>query len=239
MKKAVTVLLIMILILPIVVRADNKMPDISGIWILERKKDISTWCVYTLQIHEDNLAFYSVDSYTKKEPVETSANILSWSYKDNEIKFTKDDDTIMTLYYIDEYHLSSDPRGTYGIYTKTPSTQQEYNDQQIVDIINEINLSPIGCWALPHNYSTLEDNYMFTTTYFFLSGNGSAYRMSFGLKNGDINLSIASDNGIWIGDNHDITIRLSDDTYKAHIDSTGQLIVDTGDVSLSFYRMER
>ena len=91
--------------------------------------------------------------------------------------------------------------------------------------------SPVGRWTVSSNYSTMEDNYMFAKTDFFFFSDGSVYRVSITKKRLENDLSIAYDNGIWIGSASDLSIRVGKDVFKAYIDENDFLIVIVSDES--------
>ena len=87
--------------------------------------------------------------------------------------------------------------------------------------IADPDLSPVGRWTIASDYSTMHDNYMFTKTDFFLFADGSVYRVSITKNRKENDLSLAYDNGIWIGDASDLSLRVGKDLFKAYIDDEG------------------
>lgn len=103
---------------------------------------------------------------------------------------------------------------------------------------SEIDLSPVGRWTIDSNYSTMHDNYMFSKTDFFLFEDGSVYRVSITKNKKENDLQIGYDNGVWIGDSNELSIRVGKDIFKAYIDGSGFLFIIKGDnAPLRFFRI--
>lgn len=100
------------------------------------------------------------------------------------------------------------------------------------------DLSPIGRWTVDSDYSTMHDNYMFAKTDFFLFEDCSVYRVSITKNRKDNELSIYYDNGVWIGDGSELSIRVGKDLFKAYIDGEGFLYVVKDDSDpVKFFRV--
>jgi hypothetical protein len=96
--------------------------------------------------------------------------------------------------------------------------------------------NPVGRWTIASSYTELDLGYMFAKTDLFLFPDGTAYRVSI-KKNKYDDLAIFYDNGVWLGDNKEMVIRVGDDTFKALIDDNGFMYVTKNDSTSKFIRI--
>ncbi len=107
-----------------------------------------------------------------------------------------------------------------------------------VTTFSDVDLSPVGRWSVDSDYSTMHDNYMFAKTDFFFFEDGSIYRVSITKKRKENRLEIGYDDGVWIGDKDQLSIRVGKDVFQANIDDAGFLYVSKDDITVRFFRIE-
>lgn len=103
--------------------------------------------------------------------------------------------------------------------------------------LSDINYSPVGRWTIDSSYKEMVNNYMFAKTDFFFFEDGTVHRVSITKNKNDSDLTLAYDNGVWIGDRDGLTVRTGKDVFKCTIDDEGYLIVGKDDHSVKFMRV--
>jgi len=103
--------------------------------------------------------------------------------------------------------------------------------------LSDINYDPVGRWTVDSTYKEMSSNYMFAKTDFFFFEDGTVYRVSITKNKKDNDLTLAYDNGVWIGDRDGLTVRTGKDVFKCTIDDEGYLIVGKDDHSVKFMRV--
>jgi hypothetical protein len=99
--------------------------------------------------------------------------------------------------------------------------------------------NPVGRWTIADKYNDIPNGYMFPKTDFFIFDDGTVYRVSITKKNHENELTLAYDNGIWVGDRSDMTIKTGKDTFKAYIDDNGFLfVIKDGSDPIRFMRVK-
>lgn len=234
-------LLFVLCFLPVLSSAEDD--PFVGIWINDTPSGMKSRTIVTYQILSSGTVFYSrQEHFFNGDPAKVETAVYSSETTGESIRIQDGDRVVTELYRVNAYQLSTDSRKTYGFYNRVLESNSEYvaarsfEEQTIKNY--ETDLSPVGRWTISSNYKTLHDNYMFSMTDIYIFEDGSVYRVSIGKKKKENELSIGYDNGVWIGDQNELTIRVGKDVYKANIDENGFLYILNNDgSSLKFVRV--
>ena len=88
---------------------------------------------------------------------------------------------------------------------------------------------PCGMWVFYWDARSLPMSFDIQAYSLFLLEDGSAYMQHAQVKNGKNKITPDLISGVWIGDASELTIRVSDNIYKAWIDSSGRLFLKMTD----------
>lgn len=228
MKKFVSVFLVLLL-LPVFSFAITYDEDsFLGVWVQNHKSGISSTRITTIVLQENHRALYSVDNYDYTSPGETEHKVCSWSVSGNTLTLSEHGQEFRTLYRINTYQLSVDQAGAYQLFfDHVPNSEAGYEWAANASA-TEINLSPIGRWTsffFAQKYPELSMDFAFYSTDYYFLENGAVYLTIAELGSDNSSFTVNSQSGIWLGDHNDMTMRLGDGTFKAHIDDDGTMIL--------------
>lgn len=235
MKKIISVLLALLIIVPAAAAADP-----SGTWVQYRKINLTTRRVNTLTLEPDHRAYFSSETFTSSAPESSENYAGTWALDGTVLTVTAPGMESIVLNHVDESILSQDPAGTYGLYFRVPDSGAAYEktDEEIRAILEERNRPPepvslIGKWSFYWDTSALRKEYRNALGYdlliydLYLAENGAVYLATASAENGPEPSPVAEIlSGIWIGSADDISMRLADKTsFKAKMTDDGFLAV--------------
>lgn len=250
MKKCFSLLLTVFLFLSSVsFAATYDEESYLGIWIQKNKKSMKDYQLTTFVLEKDHTAFYSVESYDNETAEEISRFLCSWSLDGNMLTIMHGDKIVRELYRINDYQLSVDPAGIYNLYyNHVPNSQYEYDTLSDLNEIKPIDRDPCGMWSFYFDSSSISeqlqkvwDNKYLGYNLYLLS-NGSVYMTQMNqTKDASVpSFSSGALDGIWIGGPDDMTLRVSDKTYKAKVDESGRLLLYmTENLPLIFVKVDQ
>ena len=111
------------------------------------------------------------------------------------------------------------------------------------EIIIEEEYSPVGMWSfywdawqLNKTLGSKGMSFEIQAYTLFLLDNGAAYMQQAYVKKDKSDFTPLMLSGIWLGDMHDLTIKVGDSTFKAWIDSTGRLFLKMTDEMATIFQ---
>ena len=224
-----------------------------GIWAQKNKMSITEYRIITIILEKSHKAYYSEEYYDDTETGDVTRFVCSWNVTGNKLTIVHDNEIVRELYRINKYQLSVDQAGIYNLYfTRVPNSEAEYDATTdaaaAADAAKEINRDPCGKWSF--YFDTTGQPLQVRNTWsnklngydLYIYPNGSAYltEMHQGKDDKNPTFSYGALDGLWIGNEDDMTIRIGDQTYKAKVDENGNfLLYMTESLPVVFVRIDQ
>lgn len=200
-------------------------PDYLGTWVCIDDRSSDSTTIVTFQLKDDHSVNYVYQLFFDDRPGMTEKGVYPWVEIDDQsfniLATNRVDPLSFTV--LDHNHISG---GIDMIYLRCGADPNE----------QYINQSPIGMWSVYWDARDLNDflgsrrlSFDIQSYSLFLLDDGSAYMQKASKTESGSNFDPELISGIWIGDASDMTIRVSDKTYKAWIDKSGRLFLKMTD----------
>lgn len=243
MKKLFSVFIALLLLMPLYSFAITYDDDsYLGIWIQRNKMSISEYRITTLVLDENHTAFYAVEYYDNENVGDVSRYLCTWAVDGNLLTVMHGDEVVKELYRINQYQLSVDATGTYGLfYDRVQNSEIAHHTAESFTAPKEINMDPVGRWTSTYLDSTyhLDVNEEISAYDYYFLEDGTVYIVSLTVSKKDSTPVCNSNVGIWIGDSKGIVMRIGNSTQNARIDPDGTMILKLDNLSsLILYRVE-
>jgi len=242
MKKLAAVLLSFCVMLSFA-NADDNSP-VLGVWLYNSVTSTTSRKNISYEIAASGRAYYSSVSFSDDGEVESEHGVYTWDFNDNHLSVNSGDSMFKDLYLQNDFTLTSDPNGAYGFYYKVVNSERDLNkEEQEIAVLeeraaaarakSEINRNPCGKWSFYMDVSNypkqLKEVWGDTLTGFdlYIYQNGSVYMTEMHQSKDDSKPAFAPKalDGLWIGDEDDMSLRVGDFTYKAKVDDDGNLLL--------------
>jgi hypothetical protein len=107
MKKLITIILIVAMILPAAVIAEEGMTSPVGCWAGYELQTTGTPAMYMIYLAEDHICYYLIQSYNKDEPDLGRQFVGTWEQKaDGSVSAKTGNNTTTTLRFADNYTVA-------------------------------------------------------------------------------------------------------------------------------------